>query len=341
MKKILLLTAVLGMAMAASAEHFKVIAPLPAEDEGHMARLINYDSGDTIGSVVVQDKCARFEGNVDDGILVRVFVDSVRGSRTPVFILEPGTVSFNDREGAFGTMLNDQFRKLNKDIMAVMQAARAAGTDEAAQQAYGKYEALLDSTMTANTDNALGAMIFLNGKAQQMDAPALRETFRKYPSFAAYKRAQSVLKQAENREATQPGSKYIDFAVTQPDGKVVKLSDYVGNGKYTLVDYWASWCGPCIRQTRVLKEIKEKYKDDPRLQILGVAVWDKVEDTKRAIEQHQLTWPCIIDAQTIPTDIYGIAGIPCIMLIAPDGTILSRDKQSDELKADVDAALAK
>lgn len=234
MKKTLLFTAFLGLAMAASAEHFKVIAPLPAEAEGLMAKLVDFDSGNAIDSVVVKDKCARFEGAIDDDILARVQVDGVR---TPVFILEPGTISFNETEGAFGTMLNDQFRKLNKDIAAIMQGAREAGTDEAAKQAYAKYEAMLDSTMNANTDNALGYFIFLNGKAQQMDAASLREAFKKYPSFATHKRAQGILAQAEKREATQPGNKYVDFAVTQPDGKVVKLSDYVGNGKYTLVDF--------------------------------------------------------------------------------------------------------
>ena len=339
MKKPIFFTAFLGLALAASAEQFKVIAPLPADAEGSVARLVNFYSGDTGVSVRVKDKCARFEGIVDEGILARIMAN---GSRTPVFILEPGTISFNEKEGAaFGTMLNDQFRQLNKDINAVMQSAREAGTDEAARQAYDKYEAMLDSTINSNTDNVLGYYLFLSGTSQQMDASSLREAFKTYPAFAHFKRSQSMLGQAERREATQPGNKYVDFSVPQPDGKVVKLSDYAGNGKYTLVDYWASWCGPCIRQTRVLKEIQEKYKDDPRLQILGVAVWDKVEDTERAIEQHKLTWPCIVDAQTIPTDIYGIMGIPSIMLIGPDGTILSRDKQGDELKADVDAALAK
>jgi hypothetical protein len=71
------------------------------------------------------------------------------------------------------------------------------------------------------------------------------------------------------------------------------------------------------------------------LEVLGVAVWDEPQNTKRAIEQHQLPWPQILNAQTVPTDLYGIAGIPCILLIAPDGTIVSRDKQDDELRADV------
>ena len=84
----------------------------------------------------------------------------------------------------------------------------------------------------------------------------------------------------------------------------------------------------------MLKELYQKYKDKG-LDVLGVAVWDKPEDTRAAISRHGLTWPCIIDAGTIPTDLYGISGIPCIMLIGPDGTILSRDKQDDELRADV------
>ena len=75
--------------------------------------------------------------------------------------------------------------------------------------------------------------------------------------------------------------------------------------------------------------------------MLGVAVWDKVDDTIGAIKQHELPWDCILDAQSVPTDLYGIMGIPCIILFGPDGTILSRDKQDDDLKADVDAALAK
>lgn len=86
-------------------------------------------------------------------------------------------------------MLNDQFRKLNKDIAAIMQGAREAGTDEAAKQAYAKYEAMLDSTMNANTDNALGYFIFLNGKAQQMDAASEKHSrsIRRLPHINAHR----------------------------------------------------------------------------------------------------------------------------------------------------------
>ena len=110
-------------------------------------------------------------------------------------------------------------------------------------------------------------------------------------------------------------------------------------GRYTIVDFWASWCGPCVRQLKVIKELYAKYKDKG-LDVVGVAVWDKPEDTEKAIKSHELPWPCIINAQTIPTDLYGIQGIPCILLINPDGIIVSRDKQGADLVKDVDDAMA-
>ena len=88
----------------------------------------------------------------------------------------------------------------------------------------------------------------------------------------------------------------------------------------------------------MLKYLYKEYGPQG-LKVLGVAVWDEPANTKKAIETHQIPWECIINAQTIPTDLYGISGIPCIILFAPDGTIVSRDKQDDALRADVAAAM--
>ncbi len=69
-------------------------------------------------------------------------------------------------------------------------------------------------------------------------------------------------------------------------------------------------------------------------------MWDEVPNTLAAIKSHGLDWPCILNAQTIPTDLYGISGIPCIILINPEGIIVSRDKQSQELIDAVDSAMS-
>ena len=94
-----------------------------------------------------------------------------------------------------------------------------------------------------------------------------------------------------------------------------------------------------MRQAVVLKEIYAEYHEQG-VEIVGVAVWDEPHNTLEAIKTKELPWQNILNAQTIPTDLYGISGIPCIIIIGPDGTILSRDKQGDELKADLRKALA-
>jgi thiol-disulfide isomerase/thioredoxin len=133
---------------------------------------------------------------------------------------------------------------------------------------------------------------------------------------------------------------FTDFTVTTSDGKTVKLSDYVGKDDYVLVDFWASWCGPCMREMPGLKEIYGKY-NGKGLQIVGVAVWDAPDDTRKAVEAQQLPWTIIDNAQCIPTDLYGIMGIPHIIMFAPDGTIAFRGLTGNELHKAVDDLMAK
>ncbi len=155
---------------------------------------------------------------------------------------------------------------------------------------------------------------------------------------------QSDTEKKEIQETTtdsviQP-AQFIDFTIEQPDGSKASLSDYVGQGKYVLVDFWASWCGPCRDEIPNVKELYDKYHGD-RFEVLGVAVWDNTQDTEKAIEELGIEWPQILDAQSIPTDLYGINGIPHIILFAPDGTIVARDLRDQAMKEKVAEVMAK
>ena len=155
--------------------------------------------------------------------------------------------------------------------------------------------------------------------SQQQKARAEREAREKAAQEAASKSA--------------TGQMFTDFQA-EYNGKTYKLSDYVGRGKYVLVDFWASWCGPCKAEIPNLIKIYNKYKGD-KFEVLGIATWDEPKATLKAIEQMQIPYPQILNAQRAGSDAYGITGIPQIILFGPDGTILKRDLRGEQIEATI------
>ncbi len=129
---------------------------------------------------------------------------------------------------------------------------------------------------------------------------------------------------------TSEGKMFKDFEAMY-EGKVTKLSDYVGKGKYVLVDFWASWCGPCKAEIPNLIKVYNQYKGE-KFEVLGVATWDKPDDTKKAIEQLGIPYPQIMNAQKAGSAAYGISGIPQIILFDPDGKIVKRNLRGAEVE---------
>ncbi len=155
--------------------------------------------------------------------------------------------------------------------------------------------------------------------SQQQKARAEREAREKAAQEAASKSAE--------------GQMFTDFQA-EYDGKTYKLSDYVGRGKYVLVDFWASWCGPCKAEIPNLIKVYNQYKGD-KFEVLGVATWDEPKATLRSIEQMKIPYPQILNAQRAGSDAYGITGIPQIILFGPDGTILKRDLRGEQIEATI------
>ncbi|MGN0224168.1 MAG: redoxin domain-containing protein [Muribaculaceae bacterium] len=317
----------LAVAMAASAFSYQVNVELSVDDEGAMAYLTNYDNGAKLDSALVENAQLCFEGQIAEAVAARLVID---GNRRILFFLEEGTININDEGAASGTPLNDRWNEFETNSLNTLEAEYlAATTQEQQEDVYNRYNATISAFMDENIHNLIGFYLFC-GNMTDMDMDEINRYLALEPSLAQSKRVQNAIASIERRAATGEGCHYADFEV---NGE--KLSDYVGrDGHYLIVDFWASWCGPCKRQLVVLKDIYAQYHDRG-VDVLGVAVWDEPDATRQAIVDHELPWHCIIDAQTIPTDIYGIQGIPCILIIAPDGTIISRDKQGDELKADV------
>ncbi len=140
-------------------------------------------------------------------------------------------------------------------------------------------------------------------------------------------------------KALQIGQEAPDIALNTPDGKPVKLSSL--RGKYVLIDFWASWCGPCRMENPNVVRIYNKYKDK-KFEIYGVSLDRNREDWLKAIEKDQLTWLHVSDLKFWSSEgakTYGVRSIPATYLVDPKGKIIAKNLRGETLEAKLNEVL--
>ena len=239
-----------------------------------------------------------------------------KNSRMPI-IIEPGDIQFdgNNRVPII------QGTPLNNVLSDVVSKRNAPDFIETAKELIIQHK---DDAM------AIPLLLMLDDSMLEPDTlltliSQLSEDTQHHPHVAKVKeKAETLL--ARPKE----GDMFKDFAA-EYDGKTTRLSDYVGRGRYVLADFWASWCGPCRQEIPNLIALYENYKEKEFL-VLGVAAQDNPEASLKAIDEMQIPYPQILNAQKIATDIYGIDALPETILFSPDGTILARGLRGVELE---------
>ncbi len=329
-----------------------------AEMNGMTVYLKDYANDVARDSAVVYDGGFTFDGTVTEPYLAVVTADRLNFP----FIVEPADTLWVDLiEGipTDGAPLNDAFNAYNDRNQALLDAYRASIdslmerveqkslTEPEATAWMSAQEALvterlnenIKQTLAEHPDDVVGAFVLWQWMSSEEHPAAEVDSMLKTVSPKVLDNAliKKELASLEKRKRTAEGQMFTDFTVTTDSGSV-SLSDYVGKGRYVLADFWASWCGPCRREIPVIKEVYDRYHDKG-LEVVGIAVWDKPEDSREAIAELAMPWAQILDAQSIPTDLYGIDGIPHIILFAPDGTIAARGLRGDALKQRVAEAM--
>jgi thiol-disulfide isomerase/thioredoxin len=293
-------------------------------DDGTQVWLIDAGAKDTLAVTTVQDGRFSFEGTVNKPFYAYVGRDKQRVH----VILEPGTVTVDiDERTAAGTPMEDSYMAFHRQFYGYRR-------DQREEKA-----ALADSVVLANRDNLVGALALED--LAHVDTSRFLALHAQVSNEARdFYLVQSAYEAIRIQNRTAPGQPFTDYTITggNPDGSDVRLSDYVGRGKYILLDHWASWCGPCKAEMPHIKKTWEAFHGD-KFDVVSIAVSDKREDTERALSQLDMPWSQILDAQRIPLELYGVNAIPHLILFAPDGTILYRGLRGEQIYETVAALI--
>ncbi|MBL1410236.1 TlpA disulfide reductase family protein [Sphingobacterium faecale] len=145
----------------------------------------------------------------------------------------------------------------------------------------------------------------------------------------------SFMELSERAKMTALHTKYQDFELLTPEGNKASISSLVPKGEYCMLEFWASWCGPCRGEIPHLVKINEKYKDSG-FKIISISIDEKDEHWKKAMEEEKMTWTQLNDPNGFKGEIsqaYNIQGIPFAILLDPEGRIVDFNMRGAKLDA--------
>ena len=199
----------------------------------------------------------------------------------------------------------------------------------------GDRDALIRKNIRENKDNIIPAW-YLYTNFHYLTLEQMHEFFHKDAPYAHHPAMERPWKHyyrlLHQRDIT--GKPFIDFEAEVPDGTKHRLSEYAGRGQYVLIDFWASWCGPCIASFPFMKQLYATYKDCG-IVFLGVSCDKDRTAWLNAIDKYQLPWTSLLSParKDDALRLYGVSGIPTVILIAPDGKVISTNLEGKALKA--------
>ena len=319
--------------------------------------LHNFDTEQTVDSVMVMNNAFTIKGEVE-GPQRFYFHNLFTGDPSALYYkflwIEPGTLTFEGTIEDFinaevrGSAVQEQEEKLfalTKEIEVKMDSL----TDKFREGAFSddimlaKARKFRDGLMEEDTEirtqfikdhpHFLVSAQHLTFMMKNIEKALTQELYEVLtPEIKASEYGTAIQKFLELNREFKTGDQYVDIKLSTPDGEEISLSDF--KGKYVLLDFWASGCGPCRMEHPSILKLYNQYKDQG-FEIYAVSLDKNKTQWTKAIEKDQITWPNVSDLKGHNGDValmYGVYYIPTNYIISPEGYILAKDVRGKALE---------
>ena len=299
-----------------------------------------------LDSVTVEQGKFHFEGVYEKPCQLAIIDanDPNQAKQVIRFLVEPGDITItpdpdNEREYLVtGTPANDAYAAYfvaqGRDFAEFRASTDEARRAELETTMHNREWALIEQ----NTHNLI-APLQLRTETYDLSADELIGWIERFsPELQQTDIVQELVAVAEKKRRTEVGQPYMDFELPDQKGNLVSLKLVIENPKnrYVLLDFWASWCGPCMAEMPYLKEAYAAYHSQG-FEIVGVTLDWKQDAWIKAIENHQLTWIQLGKIEDVPgnevSELYGVQGIPSNFLFdCSTGQIVAVNLRGEAVK---------
>ena len=306
-------------------------------------------------TLIIEDGKFKLSGETDSTALCMIY-SAKRNEINAAFFMEPGTIDIQltDQPGGSrvgGTTCNNQWQTLNDSVMSIGKEINRIAehiygnnlSQEEQQKGMEKidklnkrFAELVVKTAEKNIDNEFGYFLLTYYPEELIDNNTRAKLIKELPAEMRQRTAIKQMEQTINAAAkTAEGSTIKDFTQKTPDGTEISLMDEVKKHKVTVIDFWASWCGPCRQEMPFMMQMYDKLHSKG-LGIIGISLDNDKDAWVKGTEALGFTWPQMSDLKGWDNEIaqhFQVTSIPHTIVVDQKGTILRRGLRGEELES--------